>query len=44
MIRIIRRNDPRENRHTTEEALTSLLVCLATEEPQKNGGKVVELR
>ena len=43
MIRILRRNDPDEIRHTTEEALQSHLICFAAEESRLAGGKIVEL-
>lgn len=43
MLRMLRRNDPDEIRHATEEALQSHLICFAAEESRKNGGKVVEL-
>ena len=43
MIRILRRNDPEEIHHITEEALESHLICFAAEESRLNGGKIVEL-
>ena len=44
MLRMLRRNDPDEIRHATEEALQSHLICFAAEESRMNGGKVIELR
>ena len=43
MIRILRRNDPEEIHHITEEALESHLICFAAEESRLNGGKIIEL-
>ena len=43
MIRILRRGDPDEIRHTTEEALQSHLICFAAERSRLAGGKIVEV-